>query len=101
MSDNSIERLDGNQRKPETQAPADHDGHETIVATGRHTIGATVAFRRCLDCAVTASPVALCPSPTKSGASCRGTVRTDLGYTTCWSHGEGAGRTSTPRRRTA
>jgi hypothetical protein len=42
-----------------------------------------------------------CGQPTKNGTPCRSFVRTDLGYATCWSHGEGRGRTSTPRRETA
>ena len=43
-------------------------------------------------------PLRVCGEATKAGRPCRVPIREDLGYTRCWSHGEGAGRTSTPRR---
>jgi len=43
-------------------------------------------------------PLRRCGRPTRDGSLCRVFVRDDLGHEHCWSHGEGKGRTSTPRR---
>jgi hypothetical protein len=52
----------------------------------------------CLTCEAIVRPLRVCGEPTKAGKPCRVPIREDLGYTACWSHGQGAGRTSTPRR---
>ncbi len=63
-----------------------------------HERGEMLALLVCLDCARTVRRLALCGAPTKRGTACRVFIRDDLGYSRCWSHGEGAGRTNTPRR---
>lgn len=42
-----------------------------------------------------------CGQRKKNGRPCGSLVRTELGYATCWSHGKGRGRTSTPMQRMA
>lgn len=42
-----------------------------------------------------------CGQQKRNGKPCAALVRTELGYTTCWSHGAGRGRTSTPLHRGA
>ena len=79
---------------------APHVGHDVANLTARHGGKEAVGRRVCLDCDVILGPLVVCNRPTKNGRPCRVPVRTDLGHTTCWSHGEGAGRTSTRRRRT-
>jgi hypothetical protein len=78
---------------------SDHDGHESVAATGQGLTGQMYGFLVCNACTVVLRRLKLCLAPTKSGAPCRVTVRDDLGYERRWSHGEGKGRTSTPRRR--
>lgn len=78
----------------------DHDGHDLAglrIVRQAGPIGRLV----CLDCDVVLGPLALCGQPTKKGRPCTVAVRADLGHVACWSHGEGAGRTSTPRERRA
>ena len=75
-----------------------HAGHRLANLTAHHRPGGAVGRRVCLDCDVVLGPLALCGELTRSGRPCRVPVRTDLGYTRCWSRGEGAGATSTPRR---
>lgn len=77
---------------------ASHDGHEIIAASGRRRNGEMVGWLTCADCQVILQPVPICGQPTLKGRPCRSPIRTDLGYDRCWSHGEGRGRTSTPRR---
>jgi len=74
-----------------------HAGHELVNLTAHRQPGGAVGRRVCLDCDAVIGPLVLCGAPTRAGEPCRVTVRTDLGYTRCWSHGEGAGATSTPR----
>ena len=76
-----------------------HDGHDVADLTSRRADGAALGRRGCLDCEAVLGPLALCNQPTKKGRPCRLPVRPDLGHTVCWSHDEGAGRTSTPRWR--
>lgn len=72
--------------------------HDVVTMTGR--LGEQVVGRRvCLDCNEIVGPVKLCGARTRAGKACRVVVRAELGYTRCWSHGEGAGRTNRPRRR--
>ena len=78
--------------------PESHDGHEIIAASGRRQNGEMVGWLACVDCQAILQPVPICGQPTLKGRPCRTPIRTDLGYDRCWSHGEGAGRTSTPRR---
>ena len=78
--------------------PVDHDGHELVNLMAHHRLAGAVGRRVCLDCDVVLGPLALCGELTRAGRSCRVPVRSDLGYTRCWSHGEGRGRKSTPRR---
>jgi hypothetical protein len=85
-----------------TPPPDHHDGHRLVALTGRlHPERSMVGALACLDCAVLVRPIRLCGRPTKRGTPCRTPIREDLGYSTCWSHGEGRGRTNTPRRETA
>jgi len=77
----------------------EHDGHETVTATGQGLTGRMLGYLVCNDCTVIVQRLTLCLTPTKRGAPCRVAVREDLGYEKWWSHGEGRGRTSTPRRR--
>jgi hypothetical protein len=82
------------------QGPSDggHGGHELIAASGRRRSGVLVGYLICTECQVVVGPLPLCGLPTLRGKACRTPIHTDLGYITCWSHGEGRGRTSTPRR---
>jgi hypothetical protein len=77
----------------------DHAGHELLVATGRRRSGQIVGWLACVDCMAIVGPVPVCGETTLSGRPCRTLIRADLGYTSCWSHGDGRGRTNTPRRR--
>jgi hypothetical protein len=94
-----VEGLEGNPQNPTIQPP-DHDGHEIVHATGQGLTGQMLGFLVCNTCTVLVDRLTLCLTPAKRGAPSQVTVRTDLGYSKCWSHGEGAGRTNTPRRRT-
>jgi hypothetical protein len=76
-----------------------HADHDLANLTSRRADGTAIGRRICLDCDVILGPLALCNRPTKKGRPCRVPVRTDLGHATCWSHGEGRGRTSAARRR--
>src|SRR4051812_11947115 len=76
-----------------------HADHDVAHLTSVRRPGGPVGRRVCLDCDVILGPLALCGQPTKRGHPCSTPVRTDLGHTVCWSHGEGRGRTSTPRWR--
>jgi hypothetical protein len=76
-----------------------HQGHVVANLTSLSHTGGPVGRRVCLGCDVVLGALVLCNQPTKKGRPCRAPVRTDLGHTVCWSHGEGRGRTSTPRRR--
>jgi hypothetical protein len=76
-----------------------HTDHELIAATGRRQSGSVVGWLICVECAMIVQPLPICGAPTRKGRPCRVPIRMDLGYTACWSHGEGAGRTSTRKRR--
>lgn len=76
----------------------DHDGHDVANLSSRRGENEPVGRRVCLDCDVVLGPLVPCGQPTLKGRPCRVSVRTDLGHAACWSHGEGQGRTSTPRR---
>ena len=76
-----------------------HQGHDIANLTSLSHPGGAVGRRVCLDCEVILEPLVLCGQRTKAGNPRRVAVRTDLGHITCWSHGEGKGRMSTPRRR--
>ena len=92
---------DGALACPECRArDADpHVGHELVGLNGRRHPGrAMVGYLVCLDCAAIVRPLRACGRPTKRGTACCVPVREDLGNAECWSHGEGRGRTSTPRR---
>jgi hypothetical protein len=78
--------------------PTPHDGHELVKVSGRRDNGEMVALLLCMSCSRTVRRLALCGARTKRGTPCKVYVRDDLGFTRCWSHGEGAGHTSTPRR---
>jgi hypothetical protein len=76
-----------------------HAGHQLAGLTGRIHPERTVVGRLvCLTCEAIIRPLRLCGEMTKAGKPCRVPIREDLGYESCWSHGQGAGRTSTPRR---
>lgn len=77
----------------------EHDGHDVANLTTQRGEDGAIGRRVCLDCDVILGPLVLCGERTKKSRPCRVTVRIDLGHTVCWSHGEGAGRTSTPRCR--
>jgi hypothetical protein len=77
----------------------EHDGHELVAATGRGGSGQAVGWLVCGTCVAIVQPLPICGRPTKLGRPCRVPIRLDLGYRSCWSHGEGRGRTSTPRRK--
>jgi len=74
-----------------------HDVHDIANLTSLSHQGGPVGRRVCLDCDVVLGPLVLCGQRTKAGKPCRVAVRP--GFTTCWSHGDGRGGTSTPRRR--
>jgi hypothetical protein len=76
----------------------DHDGHDVANLTSGGHPGGPVGRRVCLTCDRVLAPLVLCGQQTKRGRPCRVPVRADLGHTTCWSHGEGRGRASTPGR---
>ena len=86
---------------PRHNAPdfAAHAGHDLVALTGRVRLEAMVGYLACATCAVILRPLRVCGVPTKAGTPCRTPIREDLGYASCWSHGEGKGRTSTPRTR--
>ncbi len=71
--------------------------HELVTVSGRGDDGEVIGALVCLACARIVQRLPLCGARTKRGSLCRSLVRDDLGYTRCRSHGEGAGRTSTPR----
>lgn len=75
-----------------------HERHDVANLTTVRPDGG-VGRRVCLDCERVLGPLKLCESKTRRGKPCRVPVRTDLGHRVCWSHGEGRGRTSTPRNR--
>jgi hypothetical protein len=79
--------------------PDPHDGHRLVALTGRlHPERTMVGAPACFDGAAILRPLRVCGRPTLRGAPCRTPIREDLGFETCWSHGEGWGRTNTPRR---
>jgi len=81
---------------------AAHAGHALAAMSGRvHPERALVGRLVCATCDVVVGPLVVCGEPTKAGRPCRTPIRDDLGHDRCWSHGEGRGRTSTPRRRRA
>jgi hypothetical protein len=81
--------------RPMTASPAPHAGHLLAnLVSRRHGVG----YRFCLTCHALLDRLRLCGRPTKRGSPCAVAIREDLGYRTCWSHGEGRGRMSTPRR---
>ena len=92
---------DGGLACPECLSRDDaHASHELVALTGRrHPDRQVIGFLACLDCASILRPLRVCGQPTKKGRPCRVSVREDLGYSRCWSHGEGRGRTNAPRRR--
>ncbi len=78
---------------------APHEGHQLAAMSGRvHPERALIGRLVCATCDVVVGPLVVCGARTKAGRSCRTPIRADLGYTACWSHGAGKGRTSTPRR---
>ncbi len=83
-----------------TASPLDpHAGHELAALTGRrHPERTMVGYLACLDCGLLLRPVRRCGRPTMRGTACRTQIRDDLGFEHCWSHGQGAGATSTPWR---
>jgi hypothetical protein len=79
--------------------PDPHAGHRLVALTGRlHPERTMVGALACFDCAAILRPLRVCGLPTKKGTACRTPIREDLGFETCWSHGEGRGRTNTPRQ---
>ena len=76
-----------------------HDGHDLVALTGRVRVETIVGYLACATCSVILRPLRVCGARTKAGAPCRVPIREDLGFASCWSHGEGKGRTSTPRAR--
>ena len=74
-------------------------GHDLVALTGRVRLEMIVGYLACATCSVILRLLRVCGEPTKAGTPCRVPIREDLGYTSCWSHGEGKGRTSTPRKR--
>ncbi len=75
-----------------------HAGHQLTGLTGLIDSETRVGYLACLTCASLLRPLRRCGARTKDDGLCRVFVRDDLGHDHCWSHGEGAGRTSTPRR---
>jgi hypothetical protein len=75
-----------------------HAGHQIAALTALIDAETRVGFLGCLTCAVLLRPLRRCGARTKDDGLCRVFVRDDLGHDRCWSHGEGKGRTSTPRR---
>jgi len=75
-----------------------HEGHGVLGVTGLVDPETRVGFLACMTCATLIRPLRRCAQPTRDGSLCRVFVRDDLGHDRCWSHAEGAGRTSTPRR---
>ena len=76
-----------------------HDGHDLVALTGRVRLETIVGYLACATCSIILRPLRVCGARTKAGAPCRVPIREDLGYSSCWSHGEGKGRMSTPRKR--
>jgi hypothetical protein len=58
-----------------------------------------IGWLACVDCAAIVGPLPVCGARTKKGRPCRTPIRTELGYSSSWSHGEGAGHTNTSKRR--
>ena len=81
-----------------TSVMAAHEGHVVLGVTGLLDSETRVGFLACMTCAELLRPLRRCGRPTRDGGLCRVFVRDDLGHDRCWSHGEGRGRTSTPRR---
>ena len=77
-----------------------HEGHAVLGLTGLLDSETRVGYLACLTCATLLWPLRRCGQPTRRGTLCRVFVRDDLGHDRCWSHGEGAGATSVPRRAT-
>ncbi len=77
---------------------APHEGHAVLGVTGLLDPATRVGYLACLTCAELLRPLRRCGRPTRGGGLCREFVRDDLGHDRCWSHGDGKGRTSTPRR---
>jgi hypothetical protein len=73
-----------------------HAGHRSAVLLGRGPGGAMVGGVVC-NCGQVLRWLPRCGVATRRGTPCGSLVRTDLGYSACWSHGEGAGRTNRPR----
>lgn len=89
-------------RKPEGPHGVDeHIGHDIANLTTRREHEGALGRRVCLTCDVILGRLVLCNQPTKKSRPCTVLVRTDLGHTVCWSHGEGAGRTNVPRAKGA
>lgn len=90
------------QEAPDTRrvtVAAGHPGHELVRVSGRRDSGEMVGLLLCMTCSRIVRELQLCRAKTQRGTPCRAFIRDDLGHTTCWSHGEGAGATSTPRGR--
>jgi len=77
---------------------APHEGHAVLGVTGLLNSETRVGYLACLTCGQLIRPLRRCAQPTRDGSLCRVFVRDDLGHERCWSHGDGRGRTSTPRR---
>ena len=75
-----------------------HAGHQLTGLTGLADSETRVSYLACLTCSALLRPLRRCAQPTRAGTLSRVFVRDDLGHARCWSHGEGRGRTSTPRR---
>jgi hypothetical protein len=76
----------------------EHAGHDLANLTSASHAGGPVGRQVCLTCDVILGPLVLCGQRTKSGTPCRVPVRFDLGFSRCWSHGEGKGRTNMPKQ---
>ncbi len=77
---------------------APHAGHRLAGLTGLIAPETRVGYLACLTCDALLRPLQRCGQPTRDGRLCRVFVHDELGHERCWSHGEGAGRSSTPRR---
>ena len=78
--------------------PIAHVGHRRATLVGRGPDGLMIGAVIC-NCGSVIEWLPRCPELTRKGQPCRSLARIDLGFATCWSHGEGRGATSTPRRR--
>jgi hypothetical protein len=74
-----------------------HAGHQLTGLVGLIDPETRVGYLACLTGSALLGLLRRCAQPTREGTPCRAFVRDDLGHDRCWSHGEGAGRTSTPR----